>query len=202
MALTRKALSAMDIDAEKIDEIIKMHLETVNPLKEQADKVKGLEDENKTLKSENESLKKDVEAAGKDEWKDKYSELEKEFKEYKQTVADEKSRDAKTKALTEILKDVGITDEKNIAKVLKYSDLDKLEIEDDGKLTDAKNIAKEMKTEWAELVTTQSTQGANVANPPSNNGGVSAKSKEEIMAIKDTAERQKAIADNHELFGF
>ena len=97
---------------------------------------------------------------------------------------------------------MGITDEKNIAKVLKYSDLDKMEIDDDGKLTDAKNIAKEMKTEWAELVTTQSTQGANVANPPSNNGGVSAKSKEEIMAIKDTAERQKAIADNHELFGF
>lgn len=26
--------------------------------------------------------------------------------------------------------------------------------------------------------------------------------KEEIMKIKDTTERQKAIADNHELFGF
>ena len=202
MALTRKALSAMDIDAEKIDEIIKMHLETVNPLKEQADKVRGLEDENKTLKSENESLKKDVEAAGKDEWKDKYSALDKEFKEYKQTVADEKSRDAKTKAYLEILKDVGITDEKDIAVVMKYVNVDALEVDDDGKLSNAKDIVKEVKTDWGKFVTTTSTQGANVANPPSNNGGNSAKSKEEIMAIKDTAERQKAIADNHELFGF
>lgn len=202
MSLTRKALSAMDIDAEKIDEIIKLHLETVNPLKEKADKVDGLETENTSLKTENARLKQEVESAGQDEWKQKYLDKDKELKEYKQQVADEKSRDAKTKALTEILKDVGITDEKNIAKVLKYSDIDSMDIDDDGKLSDAKNIAKEMKTEWAELVTTTSTQGANVATPPSNNGGVSAKSKEEIMAIKDTAERQKAIADNHELFGF
>ena len=32
--------------------------------------------------------------------------------------------------------------------------------------------------------------------------GKPSKTKEEIFAIKDTDERQKAIAENHELFGF
>ena len=32
--------------------------------------------------------------------------------------------------------------------------------------------------------------------------GKTYKSKDEIMAIKNTNERQKAIAENHEMFGF
>ena len=36
-------------------------------------------------------------------------------------------------------------------------------------------------------------------DPPG--GGGTGKTRDEIMAIKDTAERQQAIADNPELFG-
>ena len=43
--------------------------------------------------------------------------------------------------------------------------------------------------------------GANLGNPPANGGSVY-KTKAEIMAIKDTAQRQAEIAKNHELFGF
>ena len=39
-----------------------------------------------------------------------------------------------------------------------------------------------------------------VEKPPQT--GKVTKTKEEIYAIKDTAQRQKAIAENHELFGF
>ena len=47
---------------------------------------------------------------------------------------------------------------------------------------------------------TISEKGAKVDNPPKT--GKATKTKEEIMAIKDTAERQAAIAENHEAFGF
>lgn len=45
------------------------------------------------------------------------------------------------------------------------------------------------------------------ANPPANMGKVgnsnhAGKTKAEILAIKDTAERQAAMVENHELFGF
>ena len=41
---------------------------------------------------------------------------------------------------------------------------------------------------------------ANVSNPPGGEPGKM--TKKEIMEIKDAGERQKAIAENHELFGF
>jgi hypothetical protein len=41
MALTRKFLAAMGIEAEKVDEIIAAHTETVNALKEERDTAKA-----------------------------------------------------------------------------------------------------------------------------------------------------------------
>ena len=49
-------------------------------------------------------------------------------------------------------------------------------------------------------MTTTVKKGVNNAKPPKSEGG-GAMTKEEIMAIKDTAQRQAAIAENHELFG-
>ena len=50
------------------------------------------------------------------------------------------------------------------------------------------------------LVSTTTTKGASTSNPPANNPG-SAKTKEEIIAIKDGVERRRAIAENPSLFG-
>jgi hypothetical protein len=41
MALTRKFLSALGIDADKVDEIINAHTETVDALKNERDKYKA-----------------------------------------------------------------------------------------------------------------------------------------------------------------
>ena len=59
---------------------------------------------------------------------------------------------------------------------------------------------KAIKEDWADFITTSSTTGAQTSTPPSG-AGKTYKTKEEIFAIKDTAERQKAIYDNKELFG-
>ena len=70
----------------------------------------------------------------------------------------------------------------------------------DGNLEGADDLRKSINSEWGEFKTTITEKGATVENPPKV--GKSLRSKEEIMAIKDTAERQKAIAENHEVFGF
>ena len=41
MSLTRKALVAMGIEAEKIDQIMELHLNTVNEIKSERDELKS-----------------------------------------------------------------------------------------------------------------------------------------------------------------
>lgn len=202
MALTRKMLSAMDIDGAKIDEIINAHMDTVNALKEERDSLKAKADKSDEYQKELETAQKELDKLKDGDLQGKYDALSKEYEGFKTQVENEKTRASKEAAFKEVLKDVGITEEKNIAKVLKYYKVDELELDDKGKLANAKDIAKNVKEEWSNEITTKSTQGASVANPPANNGTGGKKTKEEILAIKDRGERQKAIAENHELFGF
>ena len=76
-----------------------------------------------------------------------------------------------------------------------------LELDDDGGLVNAQEAVKSAREEWAEYIVKSEQQGASTPTPPANNGGGTAKTKGEIMKIKNAAERQKAIAENAELFG-
>ena len=130
----------------------------------------------------------------------KYDKLKTEYDNFKNETEAKETRTQKQDAYKEILKKVGIP-EKRFAVILKTVDLDDLKISD-GKLVDADKLEKSVKEEWSDFIVTTQETGVNSANPPSNNGGKSTMTKKEIMEIKDTAERQKAIAENHELFGF
>ena len=195
MALTRKFLSALGIDADKVDEIIEAHTESVNALKEQRDQFKADAEKLPGVQEELDKLKAD---SG-DGFEQKYKELKKEYDDFKAEVAAKELKAQKESAYREILKDAGIG-ENHVAKVLKYTDWDSVELED-GKIKDAKQHIKAVRDEWSELIVTQKNQGANTHNPPEGNGKAYS-SKEEIMKIADIGERQKAIAENHELFGF
>ena len=195
MALTRKFLSALGIDADKVDEIIEAHTESVNALKEQRDQFKADAEKLPGVQEELDKLKAD---SG-DGFEKKFAELKKEYDDFKAEVAAKELKAQKESAYREILKDAGIG-ENHIAKVLKYTDWDSLELED-GKIKDAKQHIKDVRDEWSELIVTQKNQGANTHNPPEGNGKAYS-SKEEIMKIADAGERQKAIAENHDLFGF
>lgn len=131
----------------------------------------------------------------------KYDKLKNEFDTYKTEQEAKATRIQKQDAYKEILKKAGIP-EKRFAVILKTVDLDELKISSDGKLENADKVEKSVKEEWSDFIVTTQETGVNSANPPSNNGGKSTMTKKEIMEIKDTAERQKAIAENHELFGF
>lgn len=131
----------------------------------------------------------------------KYDKLKNEFDTYKGEQEAKATRIQKQDAYKEILKKAGIP-EKRFAVILKTVNLDDLKISSDGKLENEDKVEKSVKEEWSDFIVTTQETGVNSANPPSNNGGKSTMTKKEIMEIKDTAERQKAIAENHELFGF
>lgn len=138
-------------------------------------------------------------ATSAERWKTKYDALKDDFEAYKKDITAKESKAARSNAYKELLKQAGVS-EKRLDAVLKVSDIDSLEMGDDGKFKDSDKILEGIKTEWADFITTTQTQGAQTSTPPSNNGG-GKMTKADIMKIKDTSERQKAIADNHELFG-
>lgn len=194
MSLTRAFLKSIGLDEDKVTSIIEAHTETVEALKKERDGFKSKAESYDKVKSELDQLKESAKNSG------DYDKLKKEFDDYKADVQNRETAAAKKAALTKVAKDAGLS-EAGIAKAVKYSDLSNIELDDDGNVKDGKALIKSLKEEWPEYITTTSKQGANTATPPAGNGK-SYKSKEEILAIKDTATRQKAIAENHELFGF
>lgn len=197
MALTRKFLSAMGIEADKVDEIITAHTEVTDALKTERDKYKKDADELPKVQAQlDEALKK-----GDDAYKEKYEQEHKAFEDYKKTQDAEALQRKKKSAYREILKEAGIQD-KRIDAVLKVSGdvINKIELDDDGKVKDADELTKAAAKEWPEFIAKEETRGTNTqSHEGTGSGGMS---KEDIMKIKDDTERQRAIAENHELFGF
>lgn len=205
MALTRKMLSALGIEPEKIDQIIEGHTESVTGLRDdldkanaevekykaEADKVAGLQKELETAKKEAETAKKHGA---------EYDQLKEEFENYKAEQAKKEQDAVKAEKFRELLKDIGLS-EKGIQMALKWQGVDGVEIDEDGKITNAKDLRKSAKEDWAEYITETKEEGADVSNPPAS-GAKSTMTREEIFAIKDRNERQKAIDENSSLFGF
>ena len=193
MALTRKFLSALGIEADKIDEIITAHTEVTDALKQDRDEYKADAEKVPALEAEIDTFKKAQEKGEKDPYKVKYEAIKEEFEAFKNDVSAKETKNKKESAYKQLLKDAGVS-EKRIDAVLKVSDVDGIEFDDDGKVKDADKLTEGIKTEWADFIQTTKTEGANVANPPSSTSN-KAKTKDEIMKIKDTSERQQAWKD-------
>lgn len=194
MAFGRKFLSSLGIEEDKVDTIITAHAEVVDALKDEITKYK--EDAEKLP----EVQKKLDEALKDDGYKEKYETLKSDFDNYKAEVAEKEETAKKTSTYKKMLKDIGIAD-KRIDTVLRVdADIIKeIELDDKGNIKNAEELKSKAKETWADFIVKQETHGTNPANPPQNTGGTM--SKEDIMKIKDTSERQKAIAENHTLFG-
>jgi hypothetical protein len=201
MALTRKFLSALGIDDVKIDEIIQAHTDTVNGLKDEIEKYKADAEKLPAVTKERDDLKKaSEETDGKNPYKVKYDALKEDFAKFKQDIEAKESKAKKDSAYKALLKEAGVS-EKRIDAILRVSDVDALELEADGQVKNHDDMVKSIKSEWSDFIVSEGKGGANTATPPAGNGKTF-KSKDEIFAIKDTAERQKAISENHEMFGF
>jgi outer membrane murein-binding lipoprotein Lpp len=170
MALTRKMLKAMGVEEEKIDQIIEAHTETTESLKAERDKYKESAEKVSDLQSQLEKANEQIKAAGDDGYKAKYEAIKEEFEGFKKDIETQKTAKMKSEAYEKLLKDAGVS-EKRIATVLKVSDLSAIEIDKDGNLKDADKLTENIKAEWSDFIQTQEQQGADVPNPPSNNGG-------------------------------
>jgi uncharacterized protein YlxW (UPF0749 family) len=197
MALTRKFLSALGIEADKVDEIIEAHTETVNGLKADRDKYKEDAEKLPSIQKELDELKKAKE--GEDPYQKKFEDLQKEFDDYKADIEAKNTTAKKEKALKDILKEIGVSD-KVIENVIKVSDTSKIEFDDKGEVKGKEDLKKSLSSEWSGFIATKKNEGANPANPPANNGN-STMTKEQIRAISDPVARQKAMLENPTLFG-
>lgn len=203
MALTRKSLKAMGLTDEQVDSIIEMHTETVDGLKSDISKYKGDAEKLPGVQKELDELK----AAGDGGYKEKYEKEHKAFEDFKKDREAKDNRAAKEQAVSEYLKSKGVQDANlKLAMRSMSAEIDAAELAD-GKLKDTKAFDDLLSGDLSGLVTTTHEKPApSPANPPTNTG--KAMSREDIYKKDDkgryvmsTAERQKAIAENHEQFG-
>ena len=200
MALTRKFLTALGIDEAKVDEIITAHTEVTDALKAERDKFKADAGKYAAVQAELDGIKAQAaKDGGKNPYQVKYEALKEEFDNYKADTETKATKAKKESAYRKLLKDAGVA-EKRLDAVLRVSDFDGIEFDGDGKIKDADKLTESIKKEWADFIPQTSQTGAPSQNPPSTTTAKSM-TKDEIMKITDTAARQKAIADNHELFG-
>lgn len=201
MALTRKMLKAMGIDDEKIDQIIEAHTETVDALKDERDKYRESAEKLPEVQKKLDKLEQDAEknSSGEDSYRVKYDALKEDFDKYKGEITAKETKGAKEKAFKALLKKIGIS-EKRIDSVVKVTNLDDIKLDKGGNIIDADALEKSKREEWADFIVTEGEKKAAPETPPTN-GGKTPMTREAIMKIKDTSERQAAIAENLELFG-
>lgn len=203
MALTRKFLKALEIEDEKIDQIIESHTDVTDSLKKERDGYKADAEKLADIQKQLEDITKERDALKKssDEnasYKEKYDNEHKAFDEFRKGVEADKEKAKKATAYRELLKKAGVS-EKRLDAVMKVPfDID---FDDDGNVKDEDKVVENIKTEWSDFIVSKKQVGAPTPTPPGNNYGKKTMTIEEIDAIEDTKERQKAMAENHELFG-
>lgn len=202
MALTRKGLKAMGLTEEQVESIVEMHAETVDGLKE---KLTAAEADAQKLKDVQKELD-DLKAKGADDFKAKYEKEHKDFEDFKKGVTEKETKAAKEAAVRAYFEGKNITGA-NLAIAMRGARDEISAVELDGEaIKDTTALDALVSGEFAGLVVTKSTRGANTATPPAKNGGGSNLTRADIFAKDDhgrykmsTAERQKALAENPEL---
>jgi DNA repair exonuclease SbcCD ATPase subunit len=175
MSLTRKALVAMGIEAEKIDQIMELHLNTVNEIKSERDELKSDAEKYKDTAKKLEDTEKELselkaKADQPDAYKEKYDKLKAEYDSYKNDIVSKETKAKKSKAYRDMLKEIGVS-EKRLDSVMKVADYNSIEFEEDGTIKGVEELKKQVQEEWSDFIVSEGTQGAPTPTPPVNNGG-------------------------------
>lgn len=204
MSLTRnqikEILSTAGVDSDHMDKaieaIIDGHDATVGALKEERDTYKKQAAELPQLQEKLKEFEKDG-----NPFEEKYNKIKTEYDDYKKNVTAKETKAKKQEAYRALLKEAGV-DEKRHNAIIRVTDLSNEELDKDGKFKNADKLKEGIKNDWSDFVVEQSVEGTKTATPPAGKGENKTMTKEDIMKIKDTSERQAKIAENHELFGF
>lgn len=193
MALTKtqltEKLSEGGIEAEKIPDLVSWimngHITSINALREERDNYKADAEKLPGVQKELDDLK----AKGDQNWQQRYEDEHAAFETYKDRVSKQKEADEKARLYRNILEECDV-EKPRIDAVMKVTDLSKLELKD-GKLDDVENLKQQIQTEWAGFIRKPQKKGAEVDNPPENNGGNNGAP--ESRAAKIAAEYHKEL---------
>lgn len=193
MALTRKMMTAMGIEPEKIDQIIEAHSETVNGLKEQAKEIQAIADKVPDLEKKIGELES---AQPTDDWEAKYNELKTEHEAYQAKVEQERADNEKASLYRGILRDLGI-DEKRVAAIMRVTDLSDVKVED-GAISDRESVEAKVKAEWDAFIPQVETKGAEVPTPPENESKQSGADPQVVKRLQERHERLYGKSESKE----
>ena len=195
MALTAKMLKGLGLTDEQREAILEEHANTVNEIKAERDRMKADAEKLPDVQRQLDDLK----AAGDGGYKEKYEKEHSAFEAFKSDITAKESKAAKEKAVRAYFESKNITGA-NLDLAMRGCGEEMAALELDGdKIKDTKSLDTLIEGTYKGLISTTQTKGANPANPPANAGG-GAMTKDQIMQIKDRAERRAAIAANINLF--
>ena len=151
MALTRKFLSALGIEADKIDEIITSHIEVVDGLKAKISTLESTSKENDDYKAKYEKAKTELDELNSSNYKTKYESEKKAFENYKNDIVQKETLSRKKTAYKKFLEGENVA-EKAIDSILKISVYDSFEIDENGDIKDTTKLKEKVKTDYAGFV--------------------------------------------------
>lgn len=200
--LSKAGVSAENMDTA-IEEIITGHNATVDALKDDIADLKANSQNYTDMKTKFDAQTQELtnvktQLAEMENYKGKYETVKADYDKYKSDVDGKEKKAQSDTAFKKWLISQGYS-ETGAGKIVKYGGYAP-EFDKDGNIKNADKLSESVKGEWGEYHGTTRVEGAKTATPPQNTGGKSI-TKEEIMNIKNTAERQKKIAENPELFG-
>lgn len=195
MSITRKMLKGMGLTEDQQDTILEAHTETVNEIKADRDRLKADAEKLPGVQKQLDDLK----AAGDGGYKEKFEKERKAFEDYKADITAKETKAAKEKAVKAYFESKNITGA-NLDLAMRGCGTEMAALEMDGdKIKDTKSLDALLTGTYKGLISTTRAKGANPADPPANTGG-GTMTKDQIMQIKDRAERRAAIAANLNLF--
>ena len=162
MSLTRKLLKGMGLTDEQVDSIIEMHSETVDGLKEQVKTYKADAEKLPNVQKELDDLK----AAGDGGFKEKFEKEHSDFENFKKTIQEKETKAAKESAAKAFFESKGITGN-SLEIAMRGSSAEIAALDLDGeKIKDSSALDALVNGTFKALVSTTTTKGANIPNPP------------------------------------
>lgn len=162
MSLTRKLLKGMGLTDEQVDTIIEAHTDTVDGLKEQVKTYKADAEKLPNVQKELDDLK----AAGDGGFKEKFEKEHSDFENFKKTIQEKETKAAKESAAKAFFESKGITGN-SLEIAMRGSSAEIAALDLDGeKIKDSSALDALVNGTFKALVSTTTTKGANISNPP------------------------------------
>lgn len=162
MSLTRKLLKGMGLTDEQVDTIIEAHTDTVDGLKEQVKNYKADAEKLPNVQKELDDLK----AAGDGGFKEKFEKEHSDFENFKKTIQEKETKAAKESAAKAFFESKGITGN-SLEIAMRGSSAEIAALDLDGeKIKDSSALDALVNGTFKALVSTTTTKGANISNPP------------------------------------